>query len=74
MHKRDPGYLAITCIYYQKIRDALCDLGASVNLMSNAMFERLGYPAVSLASMTVQLVDALEYWYSSRGLASSRIS
>jgi hypothetical protein len=59
VHKRDLGYPAITCtIYYQKIRNALCDLGASVNLMSKAMFERLGYLALSPTSKTVQLADA----------------
>jgi hypothetical protein len=45
-------------IYYQKIRNALCDLGASVNLMSKAMFDKLGYQALSPTSKTVQLVDA----------------
>jgi hypothetical protein len=60
VHIKDPGYSAITCIiYYQKIRNALCDLGASVNLMSKAMFKRLGYPALTTTSRTVQLVDAL---------------
>jgi hypothetical protein len=34
LHKKDNGYPGITCmIYYQKIRNALCDLAASVNLM-----------------------------------------
>jgi hypothetical protein len=59
VHRRDPDYPAIICtIYYQKIKNALCDLGASVNLMSKAMFERLGYPALSPTSKTVQLADA----------------
>jgi hypothetical protein len=58
LHK-DNGYLGITCIiYYQKIKNALCDLGASVNLMPNVMFEELGYPAISLTTMTVQLADS----------------
>jgi hypothetical protein len=48
LHKDDNGYSRITCrIYYQKIKNALWELGASVNLMSNAMFEELGYPAIS---------------------------
>jgi hypothetical protein len=59
VHRRDPGYPAITCtIYYQKIKNDLCDLGASVNLMSKSMFERLGYPALSPTSKTVKLVEA----------------
>jgi hypothetical protein len=38
----DLGYPAITCkVYYQKMKHAFCDLGASVNLMSKAMFEQL---------------------------------
>jgi hypothetical protein len=59
VHKKDPGYPDITCtIYYHRIRNALCDLGMSVNLMSKAMFERLGYPALTPTSSIVQLVDA----------------
>jgi hypothetical protein len=45
VRRKDPGYLGIACsIYYQKIRNALCDLCVSVNLMSKAMFERLDIP------------------------------
>jgi hypothetical protein len=59
VHRKDPGFPAITCTtYYQKIRNALCDLGVNVNLMSKAMFERLGYPALTPTSRTVQLADA----------------
>jgi hypothetical protein len=59
VHKKDPSYLAITCtIYYQRIRNALCDLDASGNLMSKSMFKRLGYPALTPTSRTVQLADA----------------
>jgi hypothetical protein len=54
-----PGYLSITCIiYYRKIRNTLCDLGASVNLMSKNMCEKLGYLALSPTSKIVQLADA----------------
>jgi hypothetical protein len=50
--------LAITCrIYFRKIKNAFCDLGASVNLMSKAMFEQLGYPATP-TSKTVHLADS----------------
>jgi hypothetical protein len=59
LHKKDNGYPGITCtIYYQKIKNDLCDLGASVNLMPKAMFEELGYPAISPTTMTVQLADS----------------
>jgi hypothetical protein len=42
-----------------KIKNALCDLGASVNLVPKAMFEELGYLAISPTTMTVQLADSL---------------
>jgi hypothetical protein len=59
LHEEDNGYPGITCtIYYQKIKNALCDLGASVNLMPIAMFEELGYPAIYPTTMTVQLADS----------------
>jgi hypothetical protein len=59
LHKKDNGYPGITCtIYYQEIKNALCDLGASVNLMPKAMFEELGYPAISLTTMTIQLAGS----------------
>jgi hypothetical protein len=60
LHKKDNGYRGITCtIYYQKFKNALCDLGASVNLMPKDMFEELGYPTISPTTMTVQLADSL---------------
>jgi hypothetical protein len=59
LHKKDNGYPGITCtIYYQKIKNDLCDLEASVNLMPKAMFEELGYPAISPTTMTIQLADS----------------
>jgi hypothetical protein len=59
LHKKDNGYPAITCtIYYQKIKNALCDLGASVNFMSKAMFKELAYLALSLTMMAVQFADS----------------
>jgi hypothetical protein len=59
LHKKDNGYLGITCtIYYQEIKNALCDLGASVNLMPKDMFEELGFPAISPLTMKVQLAES----------------
>jgi hypothetical protein len=59
LHKKDNGYSGITCtIYYQEIKNALCDLEASVNLVPKAMFEELGYPAISPTTMTIQLADS----------------
>jgi hypothetical protein len=60
LHKQDNGYPGITCtIYYQEIKNALCDLGASVNLMPKAMLEELGYTTISLTMMSIQLADSL---------------
>jgi hypothetical protein len=42
----------------KKIKNALCDLGASVNLMPKAMFEELGYPTIYQTTMTVQLAES----------------
>jgi hypothetical protein len=59
LHKKDNVYPGITCtIYYQKIKNALCDLGASVNLMPKAIFKELGYLSISRTTMTVQLADS----------------
>jgi hypothetical protein len=59
LHKKDNGYSGITCtIYFQKIKNALRDLGGSVNLMPKAMFEALGYSAISPTTMTIQLADS----------------
>jgi hypothetical protein len=45
-------------LYTTRNRNALNDLSVSFNLMSKAMFERLGYPALTPTSRTVQLADA----------------
>ena len=37
---------------------ALCDLGASVNIMPKVTFKKLSYPALSPTTMCVQLVDS----------------
>jgi hypothetical protein len=59
LHKKDNGYSGITCtIYYQRIKNALYDLEASVSHMSKAMLEELGYLAISPTTMTVQLADS----------------
>jgi hypothetical protein len=61
LHKKDSGYLGITCtIYYQEIKNALCDLGASVYLIPKSMFEVLGYSAISPTRMTIQLADSID--------------
>ena len=49
----------ISCsIYDCHFEQALCDLGASVNIMPMATFEKLSYPALSVTMMCVQLADS----------------
>ena len=49
----------ISCsIYDCHFEQALCDLGASVNIMPTATFEKLSYPALSVTMMCVQLADS----------------
>ena len=49
----------ISCsIYDYYLEQAICDLGASVNIMPKAMFEKLNYPTLSHIMMCVQLADS----------------
>jgi hypothetical protein len=49
----------ISCsIFDQYYEHALCDLGASVNIMPMVIYEKLLYPALSPTYMCVQLVDS----------------
>ena len=55
----DPGTQMISCSIFDCIFDqALCDLGARVNIMAKVTFEELGYPALSPTIMCVQLADS----------------
>ena len=55
----DPGTPMISCsIYDCHFEQALCDLGASINIMPKATFEKLSYPALSPTMMCVQLADS----------------
>ncbi|KAK6147887.1 hypothetical protein DH2020_018799 [Rehmannia glutinosa] len=55
---RDPGSFTITCTigdsYFNK---ALCDLGASINLMSLSVFRKLGLGEITPSTITLQLAD-----------------
>ncbi|XP_027356796.1 uncharacterized protein LOC113866107 [Abrus precatorius] len=55
---KDPGSFTILCTignsYFDK---ALCDLGASINLMSFFVFKRLGMQEPKPSSISLQLVD-----------------
>ena len=45
-------------IYDWYFEQALCDLGASVNIMPKITFEKLTYPDVSPTMMCVQLANS----------------
>ncbi|XP_027348058.1 uncharacterized protein LOC113859499 [Abrus precatorius] len=55
---KDPGSFSIPCsIGNCTIGKALCDLGASINLMPLAIMKRLGIEEVKPTSITLQLAD-----------------
>ena len=55
----DPGVPMISCLIYVKhFEQCLCDLGASVNLMPEVIYEELDYPALSPTTMLIQLADS----------------
>ncbi|XP_022041101.1 uncharacterized protein LOC110943675 [Helianthus annuus] len=56
--KIDPGSFTIPCsIGGSPVRNALADLGASINLMLASMFDRLGLGKTSPTKMSIQLAD-----------------
>ena len=55
---KDPGSFTIPCTIGNAIFErALCDLGASINLMPLSIFRRLGLGEARLTTITLQLVD-----------------
>ena len=57
--REDPGTPVISCsIFDCNFNRALCDLGASVNIMPKVTYEKLSYPALSPTTMCVQLADS----------------
>ena len=57
--QEDPGVPMISCSIYDKYYEhALCDLGASVNIMPKVIFKELQYPALSPTTKLVQLADS----------------
>ena len=57
--QEDPGVPMISCsIFDQYYEHALCDLGASVNIMPMVIYEKLLYLALSPTYMCVPLVDS----------------
>ena len=58
--QKDPGVPMISCsIYVKHFEQCLCDLGASVNIMPNVIYEELDYPALSPTTMLEQLADSM---------------
>jgi hypothetical protein len=54
----DPGSFTLPCsIGSQSIKNALADLGASINLMPHSMFLKLGYSGLKPTRMNIQLAD-----------------
>ena len=57
--RENPGTLVISCsIFDCNFDHAMCDLGASVNIMPKVTFKKLRYPSLSPTTMCVQLVDS----------------
>ena len=55
---KDPGSFTIPCTIGNSIFErALCDMGASINLMSLSIFIRLGLGEARLTTITRQLAD-----------------
>src|SRR3954464_7096588 len=55
---KDPGSFSIPCMIGEtQFSNALCDLGASVNLMSLSLFEKLGVGDVKPTIISLQLAD-----------------
>ncbi|KAI3451369.1 hypothetical protein Pfo_008034 [Paulownia fortunei] len=55
---KDPGSFTIPCTIGGSFFDkALCDLGASINLMPLSVFRKLGIGEVKPSTITLQLVD-----------------
>ncbi|KAL5803359.1 hypothetical protein ACOSQ4_031664 [Xanthoceras sorbifolium] len=55
---KDPGSFSIPCtIGKSDFGKALCDLGASINLMPHSVFRKLGLREVKATNVTLQLAD-----------------
>ena len=55
---KDPGSFTIPCTIGKSYFDrALCDLGASINLMALSIFRKLGLGEVKTTTISLQLAD-----------------
>jgi hypothetical protein len=58
LKKKDPGWPTISCsIRSEHFENALCNLGASVSVMSKVVFDKLNYTSLSPTTMCLQLAD-----------------
>ncbi|KAJ4717030.1 DNA-directed DNA polymerase [Melia azedarach] len=56
--EKDPGSFTIPCtIGNSSFENALCDLGASINLMSFSVFRKLGLGEVKSTTISLQMAD-----------------
>nr|GEU84321.1 hypothetical protein [Tanacetum cinerariifolium] len=54
----DPGSFTLTCLIGPlAVKNALADLGASINLMPHSIFRRLGISKLKPTKMSIQLAD-----------------
>ncbi|XP_074315514.1 uncharacterized protein LOC141651712 [Silene latifolia] len=54
----DPGIFTIPCSIGEKsFTHAMLDLGASINVMPNALYETLGLPPLNKTDVVIQLAD-----------------
>jgi len=55
---KDPGSFSIPCVIGSEVvKKAMCDLGASVSLMSLSLYKRVGIGELKPTRMTLQLAD-----------------
>ena len=55
---KDPGSFSIPCVIgSEAVKKSMCDLGASVSLMSLSLYERVGIGELKPTRMTLQLAD-----------------
>ncbi|KAJ1704038.1 hypothetical protein LUZ63_003817 [Rhynchospora breviuscula] len=55
----DPGRFALPCVIGKAIiKQALCDMGASVSLMPKTVYEKIGFGELRPTRMTLQLADS----------------
>ncbi|XP_075478916.1 uncharacterized protein LOC142519771 [Primulina tabacum] len=55
---QDPGEFVVTCeIGSQSVKKAICDSGASVNIMPSFLYEKLGLSRIKPTGLSLQMAD-----------------